>query len=268
MQPSKKRPYKTGEKANAIEKSLRILLSFAPQNKEFRTTDLSQLLGYNLATVSRTLQILKRYGFVDKNPRTKLFRLGPTISKLAAAISRSMRTEFIQIAKPHADLLCETVGSTVTVEVLSSKSSVIAYIVQGVSFFQVPHEIGEPLPAHCSAGSKAILAFSSPETVAGLVKEGLRSYTENTITDPIAFQKELDKIRKRGYAVDRQELHVGVVAVAAPIFSLEGEVVAAINVAGPKHLLGDIVDSTLSEQVKSAAQKISSELYHDSDARV
>ena len=238
-------------------------MSFAPHNKEFRTTDLSQLLGYNLATVSRILQILKRFGFVHKNPRTKLFRLGPTISQLAAAISRSMRTGLIQIAKPHADLLCETIGATVNIEVLSSKSSVIAYIVHGLGPLQVPHDIGEPLPAHASAGSKAILAFSSPETVAGFIKEGLQSFTDNTITDPIAFQKELDKIRKRGYAVDRQELHIGVVAAAAPIFNLEGEVVAAITVAGAKYQLGDIVDSTLPDQVKSAAQNISSELYHN-----
>ena len=109
----------------------------------------------------------------------------------------------------------------------------------------------------------AILAFSSPETVAGFIKEGLQSFTDNTITDPIAFQKELDKIRKRGYAIDRQELHIGVVAAAAPIFNLEGEVVAAITVAGAKYQLGDIVDSTLPDQVKSAAQNISSELYHN-----
>lgn len=243
-------------------------MSFAPQNKEVRTTDLSQLLGYNLATVSRILQILKRLGFLHKNPRTKLFRLGPTISQLAAAISRSMRTEIIQIAKPHVDLLCESVGTTVNIEVLSSKTSVIAYTVHGNGPLQVPHDIGEPLPAHASAGSKAILAFSSPETVAGIVKEGMPGFTDYTITDPVAFQKELDRIRKRGYAIDRQELHIGLVAVAAPIFNLEDEVVAAITVIGPKYELGDIVDSALADQVKRAAQNISSELYHNDGDRL
>ena len=256
------------EKANAIEKSLRILMAFAPQNKEVRTTDLSQLLGYNLATVSRILQILKRFGFLHKNPKTKLFRLGPTISQLAAAINRSMRTELIQIAKPHVDLLCETVGATVNIEVLSSKTTVLVCIVHGIGHLQVPHDIGEPLPAHASAGGKAMLAFSSPETVAGFVKEGLPRITEYTITDPIAFQKELDRIRKRGYAIDRQELHLGLEAVAAPIFNLVGEVVAAITVVVPKYQSGDVVDSTLADQVKGAAQNISSELYHNDDDRL
>ena len=263
-----KRLSNNNEKANAIEKSLRILMAFAPQNKEVRTTDLSQQLGYNLATVSRTLQILKRFGFLHKNPKTKLFRLGPTISQLAAAINRSMRTELIQIAKPHVDQLCETVGATVNIEVLSSKTSVIAYTVHGIGHLQVPHDIGEPLPAHASAGGKAMLAFSSPETVAGFVKEGLSGFTENTITDPIVFQKELDRIRKRGYATDRQELHIGLVAVAAPIFNLEDEVVAAITVVVPKYQSGDVVDSALADQVKSVAQNISSELYHNDDDRM
>ena len=133
---------------------------------------------------------------------------------------------------------------------------------------QVTHEIGEPLPAHISAGSKAILAFSSPETVARFVKEGMSSYTEYTITDPIAFQKELNRIRKRGYAIDRQELYIGLVAVAAPIFNLEGEAAAAITVVGPKYELGDSVDSALADQVKRAAQNISSELYHNDGDRL
>ena len=243
-------------------------MSFAPQNKELRTTDLSQRLGYNLATVSRTLQILKRFGFLQQNSRTKLFRLGPTISQLAAAISRSMRTDFIHIVKPHADLLCEDVGSSinsasVSIEVLSSETTILVYNIRGSGPLQTIHTIGEPMPVHGSAGGKAILAFSSPEIVAGFLKAGLQRLTDKTITTPKALLKELDAIRKRGYAVDLEEVHAGIVAVAAPIFNLEGEPVAAITLAGAKFQLENLLDSTLPDQVKKTAQDISSELYHN-----
>jgi IclR family KDG regulon transcriptional repressor len=250
---------------NAIEKAVRILASFAPQNKDIGTSDLSALLGYSLATTSRTLHTLKRSGLLQQNAKTKLFRLGPAISQLAAALHRSLQTELIQIAKPHVDLLCETVGSAVSIEVLSSDTSVVAYTVLGSGPIQVRVPLGSPLPAHAAAGAKAILAFSSPETVAGFVKRGLTRFTEYTITDAKAFMRELDGIRKRGYSTDRQEIHLDLVAVAAPILESEGEPVAAVVIAGPIYQLDNILDSTLADHVKSTAQNISSELYHNDD---
>jgi DNA-binding IclR family transcriptional regulator len=61
-------------------------------------------------------------------------------------------------------------------------------------------------------------------------------FTPHTITDPAALRRELDRVRRCGYAVDREEITRGIVCVAAPIRSRDGETVASISVAFPAYI--------------------------------
>jgi IclR family acetate operon transcriptional repressor len=47
------------------------------------------------------------------------------------------------------------------------------------------------------------------------------------------LSKELEKVRKFGFAIIDSELEEGLVAVAAPVFGPTGSVVAAISISGP-----------------------------------
>ena len=79
------------EKATAIEKALELLLTFAPQNAELGTTELSEKLGYHKATTSRILLTLTDHGFLRQNSATKKFSLGPSIQRLSSALDSFAR---------------------------------------------------------------------------------------------------------------------------------------------------------------------------------
>ncbi|MEZ0119538.1 UNVERIFIED_ORG: glyoxylate carboligase [Heyndrickxia coagulans] len=78
-----------------------------------------------------------------------------------------------------------------------------------------------------------------------------------TMTDKERIIKELQKIRKQGYAIDDEEIELGLKCVAAPIFNHDETVVAAISCAAPKARMGEERMPQVIEEIKQAAQKIS-----------
>jgi DNA-binding IclR family transcriptional regulator len=89
--------------------------------------------------------------------------------------------------------------------------------------------LGRSVPMHCTALGKVFLAFGA----AALPGGRLERLTPKTITVRTVLEEELSIVRHLGYAVTNEELELGLTAVAAPVRRHDGEVVAAISVAGP-----------------------------------
>lgn len=251
------------QKVNSIDKALTILRAFAPYNQEMGTSEISQKLGFHKATVSRILLTLTRQGFLRQSARTKKFVLGPSVIDLARAVSQSLKTNLVQIAKPFIDELRDALKETIILEVLSGESTFMAYIAEGPRLVRLAGSIGDRVPIHASAGAKAVVAFLTPETRALLLKAKLHRFTKNTITDRRVLERQLAGIRKQGIAFDQEEIDEGTGAVAAPIFSHEGAPVAAVVVAGPSQRITRSSDGAMISALKEVAAKISAELYSD-----
>ena len=93
-----------------------------------------------------------------------------------------------------------------------------------------------------------------------LVEESLTVMKEQTITDKLVLDEHLVKVREQGYAVDRAEFIEGIHCVAAPIFSVEGEVAATICVSGPAHRIPVKSFGTRGRLVIEVADRISDRL--------
>ena len=104
-----------------------------------------------------------------------------------------------------------------------------------------------------------LLAYQSPELIAR-VSDKLKQMTDYSITNPIALQKELVSIRKRGFAIGQQEWRLGVSGVAAPARDATGAVVAGLALSGPSDRLGKSRLLELAPAVVEAAQRLSATL--------
>ena len=249
-------------KHNAIEKALVILGLFAIDNQELSTMEISKMLGYHKATASRTLLLLKKYGFLEQNEQTKKFKLGPAIIDLGLSVNRSLKNDLIQIAKPYLDNLRDTLQETVALEVLSGRNTVMAYVAEGPRRIRLGADVGMLMPTHASAGAKAILAFISPDEWDSFLDTDLVRFTPNSITDRNLFYKELEKIRETRIAFDIGEHDSDLNAIGSPIFNMEGIPVAAVVVVGLANRIGDELDSKEAIEVKKAAENISKRLYY------
>jgi DNA-binding IclR family transcriptional regulator len=113
------------------------------------------------------------------------------------------------------------------------------------------------VPLHCVASGKVLLAALAEREVLRIVRRGLLSYTERTITELEPLLEELARIRRRGYATALGEFELGLNAVAAPVHDARGNVIAAVDIWGPAFRLTPRRIPELAAQAREAAASIS-----------
>lgn len=249
-------------KISSIEKALDVLTELARSGREMGTVELSQSLGFHVATVSRMLQILRQKGFIQHNEKTRKFSLGTASFELGRAVFRLLQGNLLKIAMPYLVDLCEQVGETVVLETMSGDDLIVGYIAQGRNSLTVAPRIGDKMPFHVSPGGKSILAFSDPRVADSLLPEELEAFTPSTITDRAALARCLDEVRRRGFAFSQQEMLLGVHTVGAPIFDHDNRPIAAVVIVGLVSRIPLDPDSPLLVALLKTARDISAQLFH------
>ena len=244
----------------SLEKALEMLLAFTPYNQEVGTIELGDRLGFHKSTVSRLLHVLASRGFLQKNPQTKKFTLGPSIVELAWAVNQSLNSHLVRIAIPYIDHLRNTVGETVVLEVAFPNNTIIGYMAEGAGPIHIKETVGGRHWYHAAAGAKAILSFSPPEFRSRVLTGKMVRCTPHTITDRKRVERELERIRKQGFAFDNQERNVGIRAFGCPIFNRERRPVAAVVVAGSSQSITWAKRSRFVPKMKDTAAEISARL--------
>jgi DNA-binding IclR family transcriptional regulator len=192
---------------------------------------LSQLateVGLPRTTVHRIVQSLAVEGFVISSPDERNIHLGPELSRLAVAT----RTDFDQICHAFMEELAAEVGETVDLAVLQGFDIRFVDHVPAAQRLRLGTVIGDIFPAYCTANGKALLAAMPPAFVAAALPETLPSLTSHTIVDRDALQAELDEVREKGYAFDREEQSERICAVGVIVRDPSGGR-ASLTIATP-----------------------------------
>ncbi|HEY1295014.1 MAG TPA: IclR family transcriptional regulator [Chloroflexota bacterium] len=143
------------------------------------------------------------------------------------------RVQLPRLARPMLEQVASETRETTFLAVPSQNEIVYLDKVQTDLQLQLNVELGTRRPMYCTGLGKAILAFlpdSQQERI--LAASPLRAFTPHTITDPMLLRLDLERTRDRGYAIDRQEIILGVECVAVPILNHAARAVGAISVAG------------------------------------
>ena len=252
----------TGERISSLDRGLEILLLLGYEGREMGVTEIARALGVWKSTVHRTLTTLVARGFVQKENGDRYY-LGVKLFTLGMRWRE--RAGLVPLARPSMEKLARQVGETVHLAVLDADpraqhSVVVVDKVESDHVLGVTPRVGFGSAAHCSGVGKALLAFSPPGVVTALLQaRGLPRRTPHTITDEETLREELALIRERGYAIDNEEMEVGLSCVAAPVFDAHHRVLAAVSVSGPAVRMAGCFPQ-LAEAVREAAAQISSRL--------
>jgi IclR family KDG regulon transcriptional repressor len=257
----------TSPSHKSLERALGLLSLFEPQNNEMGTVELSKLSGLHKSTVSRLLKVLTANEFLQQNPSNKKYSLGPAVIRLSRSLNQSLKTNLVQIAKPYIDRLRYKLKETVILEILAGENMVLAYIAEGPRIVRLAGDIGDRVPFHAAAGAKAFLAFCSSQQRKKLLGTRLRRLTKNTIIDPEKLKTQMEGIRRKGFAVDHEELDEGTMAVAVPIFYHDRKPIGAIVVAGPPQRMSGEHRKYIVESLKETARDISGQFYYKKISR-
>lgn len=240
-------------RVGVLGRTLALLESFGTGDASLSLAELSRRAGLPKPTVHRMLaemcseRMLERLDDGSYRLGLRLFEIGErvqshrSLSEAALPIMEDLR----QVTKQRIHLAVLDGVEVVYVEIL------------GVNLVNVGSRTGGRFPAHATGVGKAMLAYSPAAVVKARVEAGLPRLTPRTIATPGALQRDLQHIRTKGFAEDREESHLGISCVAAPVFGSDGKVRAALSVTGRTKAINPI---SLGPAVRTTANTLSREL--------
>jgi IclR family KDG regulon transcriptional repressor len=245
--------------SQVLDRTFQMLGVLAGDRSGLGVTELATKLDLHKSTTHRLIMVLESNRFVEKEAATGKYRLGSRIVELG--LSALSQLDIYSVARPHMRALVTETGETAHLGAMRGGDVVSVVNVESTRALRTPSEVGTRHPAHCSSLGKAILAFSGQEEVNAYLKgRKLEGFTRNTITSPDLFEKELEAVRRNGFAVDDEEREEGLRCIGAPVWDNHGEVVGAVSIAGPAFRISRDRTDALAAAVRNTAAQVSSSL--------
>ncbi len=246
----------------AVSNALHLLEAFRGA-EDLGVTELSHLLGLHKNNVFRLLATLEQRGYVEQVPQTDRYRLGVRCLELGRAFLGT--GGLLRHARAAMEALVAQFAETAHLAVLRDFEVVHLDGFQPQRMIVNSARIGMRLPAHACALGKVLLGCGmATEREAydrKLLKRGLQAFTPHTIVDRDKFLGHLHTVGAQGYALDLEELEVGMHCAAAPICDASGWPIGALSISAPAfRLTRERLASEVIPELISAAAKVSQQL--------
>jgi IclR family KDG regulon transcriptional repressor len=241
----------------AVKKAFMILEKMTSHNRGYTITEMAKLCNLPVSTTNVLLHSLKECGYLERalnggfSLTMKLFTQGNKVIN---------EVRLHELGIPELERLATLTDLTVSLVIPDKYELIYVCVIQGSGDIQVQARVGQRRYFHQAATGKAMLAFFPEERTKEFADAtGLPGATEHTITSYRSLNRELERVRVQGYAIDNEESGKSLWGIAAPIFDHHGRVAGALGLAGTVlDLQKDL--SFLSEEIKKSAQEVSKSL--------
>ena len=211
----------------SLARGLAVVQAFSDSRKPQTISQISQKTGIPRAAVRRCLFTLQQLGYVDAELNN--FSLRPKVLTLGYSYLSS--TPLTVSSQPCLNAISRELGESSSLAVLDDGE--VLYVARSAAsrVMSVALNTGSRLPAYCTSLGRVMLAQLAPEQLdAYLAKARLRPMTEHTVTSPRRLREILAQVRQDGYAINDEELELGLRSIAVPVRGASGQVQAALNV--------------------------------------
>lgn len=238
-----------------VGKAMTVLDQVAGFGRPVRFGEIQTVSDLPKATLYRLVQTLTQQALLHFDPDHQTYALGVRLVRLAHAAWQ--HSSLAPIARPQLDQLSADLGETVHLAQLDTAQ--VLYVdkrnaAQPVEMFSDAGKVG---PAYCTGVGKAMLAFLDADALQkALDQQSYHPFTPNTLCTPESLRDELEAIRARGYAFDREEHEPGIICVAVPILSGTGRMLGAMSVTGPTSRMSLQGLELLAPRLRATAVKI------------
>lgn len=234
----------------SVDNALKILLLLG-ERPELRLTEVAEYLGVATSTAHRLLAMLQYRGFVRQDPRTRAYRAGTALTSVAFSILRGFDVR--EVLHPFVESLNREFAETVHLALLDGGTVRFIDAVESPRATRVSSRLGKSAPANCTSTGKAMLAYCTADELRRIYPgEELGGLTPNSIRTRSALEKELERVRRRGYATSNEESEDGVRSVAVAYPPGQAPMRLALNVAVPVHRMNRELTGRLAAALKAA----------------
>jgi len=247
----------------AVSHSLDLLEQFHDDVDELGVTELSKRLKLHKNNVFRLLATLESRNYIEQNKVTENYRLGLKTLELGQTFIKQMG--LLRQSRPVLEALVKECNETTYVAILKECHIVYLDVVETDLTVRVVPRVGARLPAYCTAAGKVQMAYMTDEELENyLPSKEMKRYTPKTVIDREELKKHLKVIAEQGYAIDDEEMDVGVKCVGAPIRDYTRRIIGAVSISGPSMRFTDErLEKELIPLVVRSGEEISHKLgYH------
>lgn len=210
----------------SLAKGLQVIECFGAQTPRLTITDVAQRTGFDRASARRCLLTLHQLGYAEYDG--KFFTVTPRILRLGMGALAALPLP--QLVQPWLDQLSEQINESTSVSILDETE--IVYLARAAQrrVMSIGLMPGSRLPAHCTSMGRVLLAaLPEAEARALIERSDLSPRTPYSLTAPGEIMDELAVVRTNGFAINDQEVELGLRSIAVPLKNLHGQVVAALN---------------------------------------
>jgi DNA-binding IclR family transcriptional regulator len=242
----------------SIIKASKILDLILNESRHMGISDFSRHLNMPKATIQNMVFTLEQIGYIEKDPMTMKYRLGPVLFQMGMHYANNM--DLTIIARVWLEKLCAEYNESARAGIMmGEKVIVVMEIDPDNSYIAFPGP-GSVIPAHTSAIGKILLAYMPDKRRNRIIENyTFTPLTEKSITTAAGLEVDLDDIRKKGIAFDREESLKGLTCVAGPVFNHKEECIASISLSGNT----ERIESRLTEiinAVKYVSRRVSEQM--------
>jgi len=219
----------------ALARGLEVLRCFQPGDGALSNQEIAARTGLPKPTITRLTHTLTELGYLVSSTRSGTFQLGPGVLALGYAMLASI--ELRERARPAMEELAKQASVTVALGARDRLAVVYLEVARGPQIITISRHVGERLPIQSTSMGRAILASLPPAERDYL----LRALGERVPEQAQAIREGVDRAREeiaeRGFCASFGDWIPDVNAVAAPILSLDGDALYAMNVGGPSFMV-------------------------------
>jgi IclR family transcriptional regulator, pca regulon regulatory protein len=233
----------------SLANGLKVLECFGKERDALTLMEVARSLEWTKASAYRYLATLTALGYLQMEEPSRRYR--PTVRVLNLGHATLNALTFPELALPFLERISRRFNESASMAVLDGTE--VVYVARAASTRRLATHIhvGSRLPAFCTSLGKVLLAFLPDAERESLLKRiAYKRFTPNTITDQRKLRRLLIQVRRQGYALNDQELDLGLRSCSVPVFGKQGEPLGAINVSASSARLS----------LEEAAEKVVPEL--------
>lgn len=246
----------------ALARGLAVLDAFASADPKLGISEVARISGLPVPTVFRLLATLEAAGYVERLPDGQ-FRPSYRVLRLGEAALRG--SDLVELSSGMLRHLAESTGLSVNLGVLSGAHVLYLVRQRGTALVSANLQAGSILPAVYSSLGKAMLAQLDVVDLEARLEgwDFSQRPSSNSVRSIEALKEQLERVRRDGFAVQDEEVARGLRAIAVPVKSANGSVVAAVNIASTSDDVSveDLI-ARYDEVLKRVAQDLCSRLSH------
>lgn len=248
-----------GDTLQTLNRSIKVLKLFTPTKSEFTLTEFHEELDISMSSLQRILKTLIQEGLLERDEKTKMYRLGLELYFLGKLVED--KSQLISISNKYMEELNNETNETVTLNIINeNQRKCIGYVLAKHELTTLTF-ISQNSPLYAGASAKVLLAHLSEEEIINYIDSyGLDKITEFTTTDRDKLMNELTIIKNNGYSITESERVLGVFALSAPIINRFGNVIASITLTIPSVRVDKLKTDKYIELVLNYSKLISRKL--------